>query len=104
MDTVIHLERIKRSDTDVSFQLEFRKARERMPDNRADFETITVALAGDAWQHGTGEAADRTKLKRKPSERQTSPSRPDRSASIVGQAATTAVQPAAIRSGCRESR
>ena len=34
MDVVIHLTKTERDDTDVSFKLEFRKARERRPDNR----------------------------------------------------------------------
>ena len=34
MDTVIHLGSAKREDTDVSFNLEFRKARERTPSTR----------------------------------------------------------------------
>ena len=50
MDTVIHLEAVKRPDTDVSFSLEFRKARERTPDNHRDFETVTIALVNDAWE------------------------------------------------------
>jgi hypothetical protein len=49
MDTVIHLTAVERSDTDISFQLEFRKARERTPETRADFEDITVSLIDDQW-------------------------------------------------------
>ena len=50
MDTVLHLEAAKRPDTDVSFNLDFCKARERTPQTRDEFQTTRVALLGDAWQ------------------------------------------------------
>lgn len=49
MDTVIHATEQKRIDTDVSFSLEFQKARERTPETRRDFEDVTIALVDDAW-------------------------------------------------------
>jgi hypothetical protein len=49
MDCVIHLEAVRRDETDVSFSLEFRKARERTPATRADFRTARIALLGDTW-------------------------------------------------------
>jgi hypothetical protein len=49
MDTVIHLTEEKRPDTDVSFRLEFQKARERTPETRRDFEDVTIALVDDKW-------------------------------------------------------
>jgi AAA domain len=49
MDNVIHLERVERPDTDVSFQLHFNKARERMPETRADFADVRIALINDQW-------------------------------------------------------
>jgi hypothetical protein len=49
MDTVIHLEEFKRTDTDVSFDLAFRKARERTPETRADFADVRIALVGNQW-------------------------------------------------------
>jgi len=49
MDTVLFQEPVKREGTDVSFNLEFRKARERTPATRADFRPVRVALVGDAW-------------------------------------------------------
>jgi hypothetical protein len=49
MDTVMHMEAIAREACDVSFSLEFRKARERTPATRADFETARIALVGDEW-------------------------------------------------------
>ena len=49
MDTVIGLETIERPDTDVSFQLNFRKARERTPTTRADFTDTRIALVDNRW-------------------------------------------------------
>jgi AAA domain len=49
MDTVIHLDRIERADTDVSFQLKFSKARERTPTTRRDFTEAKIALVNDEW-------------------------------------------------------
>lgn len=49
MDTVVHLTEVRRADTDVSFSLEFRKARERTPENRRNFEDVTIALIDDVW-------------------------------------------------------
>jgi hypothetical protein len=49
MDVVIHLTKVERADTDVSFKLEFRKARERRPDNRADFQEVEISLVNDQW-------------------------------------------------------
>ena len=49
MDTTIHLERVERPDTDVSFDLQFRKAREREPETRHDFEDFRIALVDDQW-------------------------------------------------------
>lgn len=49
LDTVLHLEAVKRGDTDVSFDLIFRKARERNPATRGDFADARVALLNDQW-------------------------------------------------------
>ena len=49
MDTVLHMSAVERPDTDLSFTLEFRKARERKPENRAEFADITIALVDDQW-------------------------------------------------------
>ena len=54
MDTVAIMERVERPDTDIAFKLDFStKARERGPDNRHDFEPVTIMLVDDAWQFGT---------------------------------------------------
>jgi hypothetical protein len=50
LDTVIHMEAVGRLETDVSFSLEFRKARERTPKTRADFQTTRITLIGNVWQ------------------------------------------------------
>jgi hypothetical protein len=49
LDTVVHLEGVKREDTDVSFNLVFKKARERTPANRHEFQDIEIALVDDTW-------------------------------------------------------
>ena len=49
MDTVLHLETVERNGIDVSFQLSFKKARERAPHNRADFIDAHIALLDDTW-------------------------------------------------------
>jgi hypothetical protein len=52
MDTVAHLDAVKRDDTDVSFMLSFaRKARERTPANRFDFQDVKIALVNDRWEY-----------------------------------------------------
>jgi hypothetical protein len=58
LDTVAHMTEVPRPDTDVSFALEFKKARERTPATRKDFETVRVALVKDQWtvEHGGGVA------------------------------------------------
>jgi AAA domain len=56
MDTVIHGTEVKREDTDVSFLLEFRKARERTPYNRHDFQDVDVALVNDQWTSSVAKA------------------------------------------------
>ena len=45
----MHMEAIAREDADVSFALEFRKARERTPATRADFQRARIAIVGDQW-------------------------------------------------------
>ena len=52
MDAVAMLKRIKNAGADLSFEIEFTKARERTPDNRADYEPITMSLVDDQWCHG----------------------------------------------------
>src|SRR5262249_16871484 len=45
----IHLTTVERPNTDVSFRLEFRKARTRTPETRRDFQDATIALVNDEW-------------------------------------------------------
>jgi hypothetical protein len=49
MDTVIHLTAVERAASDICFQFEFRKARERTPESRADYQDVTIALVEDKW-------------------------------------------------------
>ncbi|OAF11781.1 hypothetical protein AYJ54_07935 [Bradyrhizobium centrolobii] len=56
LDTVGHLEKVEREDTDVSFNLVFRKARERTPTIRHDFQDVKIALVDDQWEHEASEA------------------------------------------------
>jgi hypothetical protein len=49
LDTVMLMERIERPGADIAFSLSFSKARERSPENRADFEPAVITLADDAW-------------------------------------------------------
>jgi hypothetical protein len=51
MDTVMLCAEQQRPDTDVSFSLNFTKARERTPETRRDFEEITIALLNDEWTY-----------------------------------------------------
>jgi hypothetical protein len=53
MDTVIALESVERPETDVSFQLTFKKARERTPETRTDFVDVRVALVNNRWTFET---------------------------------------------------
>jgi len=46
---VMHLEAVERPDTDVSFTIQFPKARERTPDNRQQFAETRIALVDDEW-------------------------------------------------------
>jgi hypothetical protein len=57
MDTTVHLDEAKRSDTDVSFSMSFKKARERTPATRFDFQDVKIALVDDRWEHELTEAS-----------------------------------------------
>lgn len=56
LDVVIHLEKVDRPDTDVSFSFSFTKARERTPNTRFDFQDVKIALVNDRWEHEVSEA------------------------------------------------
>jgi hypothetical protein len=49
LDTVALMEKVERPDADIAFSLSFPKARERSPDNRADFKAAIITLTGDEW-------------------------------------------------------
>jgi hypothetical protein len=50
-DTVALMERVDAKD-DLAFTLKFTKARGRTPENRADFQSVTIRLQGDQWAVG----------------------------------------------------
>jgi RecA-family ATPase len=50
MGVCILLERAAGAENDLTFTIKFTKARERTPQNRADFEDVTVALRNDQWE------------------------------------------------------
>jgi AAA domain len=62
MDTVAHLEEVRRPDADLSFSLNFRKARERTPSTREDFADVRIALLGDRWTWEAAEGGRRAKV------------------------------------------
>ena len=49
MDVVILMERVEFPGADLAFSIRFTKARERTPDNRDDFEPVTMNLQNDEW-------------------------------------------------------
>jgi hypothetical protein len=51
LDSVILLEKVERPDTDVAFKLSFKKARERTPQTRLDFQDVGIALVNDRWEY-----------------------------------------------------
>jgi hypothetical protein len=65
LDTVALLERIERPEDDIAFKMTFTKARERTPDNRADFEPAIITLTNDTW---TSERGGNVPSKRKPTD------------------------------------
>ena len=54
LDTVVLLERVEQPSADIAFQMKFTKARERRPDNRADFEPAVITLVDDRWTSEQG--------------------------------------------------
>jgi len=51
MDLVAHLDMVKRDETDVSFSLSFKKARERTPTTRFDFQDVRISLINNQWEY-----------------------------------------------------
>jgi hypothetical protein len=64
MDTVAVMEATKAEDADVAFTLKFTKTRMRTPDNKADFEDVTLMLKGMAWDHRIGRVDNANKMTR----------------------------------------
>jgi hypothetical protein len=64
MDSVLHLEICEaEAGVDVCFTLTFRKARERTPATRLDFQNVKIWLAGNEWQYDLTEKAPKKKDK-----------------------------------------
>lgn len=57
MDFVALMERIQAGDADIALQMTFTKARERTPENRADFEPVVMSLRGSRWGSPSSAAA-----------------------------------------------
>ena len=55
VDIVALMEDAEHPESDIAFKLTFKKARERNPDDRADFEPTVITLAGDKWLSGEEE-------------------------------------------------
>jgi AAA domain/Primase C terminal 2 (PriCT-2) len=51
LDVVTLMERIEQPGADIAFRLTFPKARERAPENRADFDPVIITLAADQWAY-----------------------------------------------------
>jgi hypothetical protein len=49
VDTVILMKGAKVPDADLAFTLEFTKSRMRTPENKEDFEDVTLVLKGNNW-------------------------------------------------------
>jgi hypothetical protein len=62
LDIVGLMERLKDTADDIAFTLSFTKAREKNPDNRADFEPVTMGLRGDEWTHSMETAVKKSPM------------------------------------------
>ena len=51
MDVVAIMERVEIPGADLAFTLKFTKARDRSPENRQDFEPVTMSLQDGQWTH-----------------------------------------------------
>ena len=60
VDTAMVATKLENRQEDIAFRLEFVKARQRKPTNRADYETVDVILDNDQWRT---QAAKETKKK-----------------------------------------
>ena len=68
MDTCILMKRVDTDSDDLTFSLEFTKARERTPENREEFEDVTITLQSDRWELDKGVSS---KMKKVPASVQT---------------------------------
>jgi hypothetical protein len=66
LDTVLTMQKpVEQSAADIAFTLKCTKARERTPDNRADFEDAVITLENDQWVSDRGGGDRGTDNKRK---------------------------------------
>jgi hypothetical protein len=54
MDTYMQLDKTEDENTDVSFTLSFRKARDRTPENRSQFAVTDIQLLFNKWEYQAG--------------------------------------------------
>jgi hypothetical protein len=64
MDSVAIMEGTKVEEADIAFTLKFTKTRMRTPDNKADFEDVTLMLKGSTWDYKVGRVEGRNELTR----------------------------------------
>jgi hypothetical protein len=64
VDIVAVMEDAEHPESDIAFKLTFKKARERNPDNRTDFEPTVITLAGDKWLSEKGNISGSGKTKK----------------------------------------
>jgi hypothetical protein len=62
VDLVGLMKRVDDPETDLAFTIEWTKARERTPDNRDQFEPVTLRLIDDVWVAGASGGVAATKL------------------------------------------
>lgn len=62
-DVVAVLKAVENSEAEISFRMEFTKARRRQRSNWGDFEPVTITLAGDVWAGDKGTAAAGKKMR-----------------------------------------
>jgi hypothetical protein len=68
VDIVAVMEETEHPGREIAFKLTFKKARERNPDNRADFEPSVITLAGDEWLSEKGNISRSGKTKKAPTD------------------------------------
>jgi hypothetical protein len=60
LDNVVAMKAVEDPTADICFELDFQKARNRTPDNRADFDKTRITLDGDRWEYQRSATATAT--------------------------------------------